>query len=233
MNQFRQRAGQGVVTTSTNDEMDVFPMNPGSGLSAKRLIEASPQHHGTVLKLHVPLLFSILPDFLKRLILSWSFLSFLAPSWKQRYLILCGSYLYKFSNQGSSRPKGSLFTVETTNAEMAGSRSFPEICQLPPGYTGMFCVSTLRRRHFYAVLDKDEALIWVRSMSEARQSSITRNMGHSEHMPYPKEWAFYDSMGKDLVKSSERIKERMDASRMREVEMSSITGGSMPSGFYG
>jgi PH domain len=221
------------MTTATKDEMNAFPMNPGSGLSAKPLIEASPQHHSTVLKLHVPLLYSILPDLVKRLILSWSFLSFLAPSWKKRYLILCGSYLYKFSNQGASRPKGSLFTVETTNAEMAGNQSFPEICKLPPGYTGMFCVSTLRRKHFYAVLDRDEAMIWVRSISEARQSSITRNMGHSQHMPYPKEWAHFDSLGKDLVKSSERIQERMEASRIREVEMSSITGGSIPSGFYG
>ena len=62
---------------------------------------ASPQHTGTVQKLHVSPLFTILPHLVQKLILTlWCF-KFLRPRWETRYLILLGSYLYKFSLTGT------------------------------------------------------------------------------------------------------------------------------------
>ena len=222
-----------VVSSSNSGMTDDDDLSFGTNLSAKSLIEASPQQHGQVLKLHVPILYTILPEFLKRIILSWSFLAFLGPSWKQRYLILCGSFLYKFNNQGSKKTKGSPFPVETTDVDIAGISALPELCTLPPGYSGMFSVSTLRREHYYAVLDNEEAAMWVRSLNEARQATITRNMGHSSNMPYPKSWQHFDSLGKGIVKASERVKQKIETSRMSEMEMTSIVGGPLPRGYYG
>jgi hypothetical protein len=227
MSELRQRSSATTVTTmSSNDETDEFMLRSGAGLSAKSMMDASPQQHGVVLKLHAPILFSILPDFLKKLILSFSFLSFLAPAWKQRYLILCGSYLYKFNNQSSPVPKGSPFQLKSLDVDITTRQEFPELAQLPPGYSSVFCISTLRRKHYYAVADNDEALTWVRSLQEARQEAITRNMGHANHVPYPKSWDYFDSLAKNLIKSKERIKEKMEGSRMKELEMTNFTEGS-------
>ena len=206
----------------------------GSGLSAKAMLDSAPQQHGVVLKLHVPIIYTILPDFLKRFILSFSFLSFLAPSWKQRYLILCGSFLYKFSNQASTVPKGSPLHVETVDVKIARDDILPELSRLPPGYNSVFSVSTLRKSHFYAVADNDEALTWLRSLHEARQETITRNLGHAANMPYPKAWAYFDSLGKSLLRSKERIQERLDSSRMKDLEMISFAEGApVARSYYG
>lgn len=132
---------------------------PGTGLNAKQMIDSAPQQHGTVLKLHIPILYSILPQFIKNIILSFSFLSkFLGPSWKQRYLILCGSYLYKFNDETSPVPKGAPFDVETLAAATSTTTGggddevqLSEFASIPPGYTAIFTVSTLRRKHYYAV----------------------------------------------------------------------------------
>mmetsp|Transcript_23616 Transcript_23616/g.38487 ORF Transcript_23616/g.38487 Transcript_23616/m.38487 type:complete len:238 (+) Transcript_23616:23-736(+) len=219
--------------TSNDDETDAFV--PGVGLAAQSLIDSSPQHHGVVLKLHIPLLYSILPEFLQRFVLSWSFLSFLAPTWKQRHLVLCGSYLYKFQDRSSSVPKGCPFEVEGVNVNIVHIGDVPQFCGgLPPGYNAMFSVSTLRRNHFYAVLDSEEAMLWVRSLQEARQEAIKRKMGHAANMPYPNSWKYFDSLGNSLVQSKFRIRDKMEEFRLREMEMTNFAeAGPLPGAYHG
>eukprot|EP00980_Cylindrotheca_fusiformis_P000238 scaffold52_cov183-Cylindrotheca_fusiformis.AAC.17 len=232
MSQIRQRSGKSNSSRMESNDDPVL-REQGTGLSAKVLMDASPQQHGVVLKLHVPLLFKLVPDFLQRLLLAFSFLSFLCPSWKQRYLILCGSYLYKFKDQSSQTPKGSPFEVSSADAEIV-AEDYPYVGSLPPGFDAIVSVSTLRRKHFYAVQDREEALLWVRSMRESKQEAITRGMGHAAHVPYPKSWGYLDNLAKSLVKSKDRIKERMELSGLREMEMSNLTeGGPIPRGYYG
>lgn len=230
----RRRSGS--TRSATNGE-ETSPFTPGAGLSASAMVSSTPQHHGSVLKLHIPVLYILFPAFLQRIILSLSCLRFLAPSWKERHLILCGSYLYKFKDRSSTTPKGSPFELETLTTDVLranGSKRFPtEIGNLPAGYNGMFTVSTLRRTHFYAVSDTEEAQLWVRSLHEARQERITRNMGHASNVPYPSSWKYFDSLGKSLVKSKARIKERLDQSSFQEMEMVSFTDGPIPRGYHG
>lgn len=219
---------------NNGEESSSFVREPGTGLAAKAMIDTSPQQHGVVLKLHVPILYSILPGFLQRVILVWSFLSFLVPRWQQRYLILCGSFLYKFKDQTSAIPKGSPFEVEALSVEKLSGQLFPELGFLPPGFTAVFSVSTLRRQHYYAVADEEEAMLWVRSFKEARQEVITRNMGHALNVPYPRIWSHFDSLGKGLVKSKERIKDRLERSNLREMEMTNFAEvGPLPRGYHG
>jgi hypothetical protein len=235
--ELRQRtAGSSSASHNMSSERETFIRTAGSGLVAKSMIDSSPQQHGVVLKLHVPIFYTILPEFLQKIILSFSFLSFVAPSWKQRHLILCGSFLYKFKDQTSEIPKGSPFAMESINVDIVSNNgaSIPELGSIPPGFTSVFSVSTLRRQHYYAVADGEEAVIWSRSIKEARQECITRNMGHASAVPYPKTWSYFDSLGKGLVKSKERIQKRMQEQNAREMEMSNFAdAGPMPMAYHG
>ena len=249
MSQIRHRNTTGQTMVVNENENDNIVIPGDNNISAKSLIDTIPQHHGVILKLHVSLIYKILPLFIQRFILNWSFLSNwlgLGPSWKQRYLILCGSYLYKFNNSApNSKIKGTPFHVETIDVELLSNVAqsddgfiFPS---LPVGYNKIFCVSTLRRQHYYAVLDNTEANIWIQSINETKQEAITRNMGHSKQMPYSKLWYHYDCLTNDIVKRKERIKSRMEESNNRriisEMEMTPMSigssGGTFSRGYYG
>lgn len=234
MNELRQRSGQASSSSINDNETEPIVPGQGAGLSAKALTEASPQQHGVVLKMHIPLLYNLIPVCIQRVLLAFQFLSFLCPSWKQRYLILCGSFLYKFRDESSKIPKGAPFEVSTVVAEVVRTGNCTYAGPLPPGFDAIVSVSTLRRKHFYAVRDIEEALLWVRSLQESKQEAITRSMGHAAHVPYPKSWNYFDSLARSLVKSKDRIRERLELSSLQEMEMSNFTeGGPIPRGYYG
>lgn len=221
---------------SSNNEEEIDHFTPGAGLSAKAMIDVAPQHHGSVQKLHIPVFYSILPSLIQKMILSISCLKLFAPSWKERYLILCGSYLYKFRDSVHATPKGSPFEVDqlTTNILRTPEQdvNLSGIGSLPTGHTCIITVSTLRRRHYYAVSDEEEAMLWVRSLHEARQEAITRRMGHASNVPYPLSWKHFDSLGKNLLKSNNRVKERLEKSSFQGMEMTAFTEGQIQTGYY-
>ena len=241
MSELRQRPVSSPMASSKNNNSDDDIFIAGRGLAAQSLIDSSPQHHGVVLKLHIPILYSILPEFIQRFILSWSLLSsWIGPSWKQRYLILCGSYLYKFKDRSSTTPKGCPYEIDHTKADIIRHHSvsndmlLPEIGNLPPGYDAIFSVSTLRREQHYAVADNEEALLWVRSIQEAKQESIKRNMGHANNVPYPQSWKYFDTLGNSLVKQKTRIRQKLEESNLREMEMTDFAEvGPMPRVYHG
>ena len=75
---------------------------------------------------------------------------------------------------------------------------------------------------------------WVNSLRQARQEAVTRSMGHAPADSYRKAWSYFDGLGKNLVKSKERIRRKMEEQGMREMEMSSLSpGGGLPRGIYG
>jgi hypothetical protein len=208
------------------------------GLSSVNLVEASPSHHGNILKLHVPLFYTLLPNFIKHLIAAFSFLSFLAPKWKQRYLILIGSFLYKFEDHLSSSPKGTPFPLEAVETDLVfvspsiipSRLSYHEdvgldfaVAKLPVGYEAIFAVSTLRKRHYYAVPSREDASAWIHALRQARQEAITRSLGHGK-TPYPRSHEYFDQLARSLVQSKDRIKAKMEASNIRELEMMSFGG---------
>ncbi|CAJ1906060.1 unnamed protein product [Cylindrotheca closterium] len=234
MSELRNRGATLSANTMENEKTKSVVRELGSGMAAKSLIDASPQQHGVVLKLHLPFVYNLIPSFLLSIIYSIGCLSFLLPSWKQRYLISCGSYLYKFKDQQSKSPKGCPFDLATMSVDLIPKENSPHVGALPPGFDAIICVSTLRRKQYYAVRDREEAMLWVRSLTEAKQAVITRNLGHDKQMPYPQSWKHFDSLAAGLVKSKERIKERMETQNMREMEMTNfMDGGPLPRGYHG
>jgi hypothetical protein len=218
-----------------NNTNDDILRQTGAGLSVNAMISASPSQHGAVYKLQVPVLFSVLPEFLQRLICSWSCLAFLAPKWKERYLIQMGNYLYRFKDAQSSTPKGAPVPLEEADVRlMSLHEDGVEFVALPSSVRACFVVSTLRKKHFYGVSSKEEAMTWVKSMEDGRQEATRRSMGHTRNVPYPKSWEYFDNLGKNLLKSKERIKTKMYERELREMEMTNFgERGPAPRGYYG
>lgn len=212
-----------------------------TGLNVQSMQAASPQQDGMVMKLHVSPLYSILPRFLQKWILKLWFLSFLRPSWKPRYLMLLGSYLYKFKDGDqrniNQQPKGAPVPIDGIDAHLVGANENSVVAltqQLLVGHSTVFCISTLRKQYYYACVSRKEALTWVNGLREARQEAVTRSMGHAARDSYPQSWTYFDSLGANLVSSKDRIRTRIEQGNLRELEMSNLSeGGPAPRGFYG
>jgi hypothetical protein len=254
LSELRRRSTSSTATNYNdapeNDDDDdcnelLLPGSAKSSLSANAMITASPSHQGVVYKLHVPLLFTLLPTFLQRLVCRYLFfLAWLTPQWRERYLIQIGSYLYKFKTPSSKSPKGSplalesietqMVSIASRSASLAGVEFAMEQHHLPSGYSAVFQVSTLRKRHYYAVSSREEALAWIHSLSQGRQETMTRNLGHAANVPYPKSWQYFDTLGKSHLQSKDRIRKKLEESSVRDMDLSRIgSGGPAPSGYFG
>lgn len=223
------------MMNSTADDDNVLTTRSGAGLSANAMIAASPSHHGKVYKLQIPLLFSVLPRFLQRLICSWS-LGFLArPTWKERYLIQIGNYVYRFKSPTSSTPKGAPVALEQVDVRlMTSSEDGVEFVQTPPSVGAVVVVSTYRKKQYYGVATREEALTWINSIQDGKQEATRRGMGHTENVPYPKSWTYFDYLGRNLLESKERIQSKIAESEVREMDMTGFgERGALPRGYYG
>ena len=214
-------------------------------LSRSALLEASPQEHGLVQKLHVPVFYSILPYFIQKCLASVPMLKQLVcPRWETRFLVLLGSYLYKFEDDGfnkkdaPSHPKGSPLALDSIEAYIVDKDALRNLSLdqerrfLEAGT--VFCVSTFRKQYYYCVSDHEQATVWVNSILDARQEAIKRSMGHAEKDSYPKAWEYYDQLGRNLKKQKERIRMRVERKELQELEMSQLTEGApFSSGYFG
>lgn len=207
-------------------------------LSARALLSASPIHAGPVMKVHVPVLYTFLPTTVQWIISrccpkSWS------PQWKRRYLIAIGGYLYRFKDEDGASPKGTPISVTMIDARIisndnVGELNISSFDILPDGCNTLFEVSSIGKTQYFAVDSKEEAAIWVNSLKQMKQEAISRSMGHSDAIPYPKEWTSFDASAKRLGDQKKRIKSKLEAMNKKEQEMQSLGGGSggMSMGYY-
>jgi hypothetical protein len=213
------------AASSLEESPSIMAPEIGKGLSAPSLLKSAPNHAGPALKLHVPLLFTLLPTFLQRFV-SYC-LPFLAPSWKPRFLVQIGGYLYKFENDSSKTPKGSPIPVDAVDVHI-----FNDLSQLktvlPANYSTVICISSLRKESYFALPTKQEAQVWLNTIQQARQENVRRKMGHAAGVPYPHQ--YWDTLGESLCKTKDRIRQRVQESEMREMEMVSMEPRG---GYYG
>ena len=210
-------------------------------LSAQALQAASPIHCGTVIKIHIPALYSFLPATIQWFISRCCPKSF-SPQWKRRYLIAMGGYLYRFKDENSSSPKGAPIAVSLTEAQIisndntldSGGEFNVIFDQLPEGYNAIFELSSIGKTQYFAVESKEEANIWVNSIKQMRQEAISRAMGHT-NIPYSKEWTSFDASAKRLCAQKQRIKNKLEVMNKKEQEMQALgggVGGPMTMGYY-
>jgi len=193
MSNVRQRPSANKTTTNTTDSSDTSNMNDdlvqGRGLSAPSLLRSAPSHHGCVMKLHVPLTYKILPKILQNYLVRSSLCrascctKFMIPTWKERYLIMLGKYIYSFKDSNSVSPKGTPILLQgISEVDLLEDTEGEEmiIPGLPPGCDSMFFISTFGKTRYYAVSSAEQqAETWVNFVREGRQEVITRSMGHS------------------------------------------------------
>jgi hypothetical protein len=209
-------------------------------LTAPKLQQASPQHQGTVLKLHVPTLYTWLPPRMQR-ILTW--LGCGVPQWRVRYLILVGSFLYKFANATDPHrgPKGRHWRIESIDAVVMTEAHWHQdnlslaLQTLPPEYTTVVRVSTLDHTQYFACHSREDAQVWIQSIQEARPEAIRRRLGHAAADAVPPLWRHYDRLGQALVRHKERVQRR---TAQHELEWSQQmardgSGGTVPMGYFG
>jgi hypothetical protein len=235
---------------SAADNNSMGEERKNTGLTVQSMERASPQHTGSVQKLWVPLLYTLLPTFLQTIVLKvWCF-RFLRPRWQSRYLVVLGSYLYKFKDDAGrnlllQQPNGAPVRLDQMNVYLVTTRSDHDDQEALVALHLMnksardddsciFCVSTFRKKYYYVCSSHEEALIWVNTLREASQECVTRTMGHAIKDSFPQNWKYYDTLGEDLVNRKDRIRNRLQQSNLRELEMSSLAeGGPIPRGYYG
>jgi hypothetical protein len=197
-----------------------------AGLSVENLMRTSPSQTGPAWKLHIPVIYMILPTCCQSILRRW-FPSVVAPSWKSRYLIQVGGYLYKFVNDvSSSSPKGSPIAVdEIVDVHVVPQGQYLEdgILSSLPDADGYFVITTVWKRQYYAVPTAEDSRIWVETLRQARQEAITRKMGHARDQPYP-----YNSLDRQacgLVNSKRRIRAQIQTANWREMELVAMGAG--------
>jgi len=83
--------------TDTNTNNCIAAIN--GDLSFASMKKANPSQHGKVIKLHISLLWNIIPSFLQRLVKYCT--SRFILSWKEHELIILGNYIYHFYDKSS------------------------------------------------------------------------------------------------------------------------------------
>lgn len=236
-NGLRQRS----VSSSETKQRNVSAM---PGLSIAALESASPQNTGYVMKLSIPMFYSILPRFiqcrLKSLITRFPFLSAILPMlprWKHRYIILVGSFLYKYS-EGKDEPKGSPLRLQPLEFTILSQNELESLLDdnlmdLPENHSSILSVESARKKYYFACKDRDEAQTWLNSLRQAQQETISRSLGHAPVDSYPSKWNYLDKLGNQLLKRNTDINVRMEKSKMCEMELVGLSGGPIPRGFYG
>jgi len=243
MSNVRQRSNTSKVSSNIDNNASEN-MNDdlvqGRGLSAASLLRSAPSHHGCVLKLHIPLLYKMCPtiiqNYLIRSTVCRALCGIIIPTWKERYLIMLGNYIYSFKDNNSLSPKGTPILLENVSyVVVRGDNEDHEDILLPDlpngnGYS-IFSISTFGKTRYYAVSSTEQqAETWVNFIRDGRQEVITRSMGHS-NVPLPTSWRYFDSLANDLVNSKNRIRKRVEHLERREIEMTGFIDTS-PRGYY-
>lgn len=218
---------QRIVSNRERDPV-MTPKYAESQLSAPALLAASPIHASPAMKLHVPVLYDVLPATLQWCLArcgpaSWR------PQWKRRYLVALGEYLYRFTDGEGATPKGAPLPVATTESHIASQDDDDYAASgvfdaLPEGCAAVFVVASIGKTQYFAVESREEARVWVDSLRQMRQSAITREMGHANDVPYPKQWTTFDAAARRLKDQKTRIKQKLEAMDRKEQEMVSMGG---------
>eukprot|EP00956_Cyclotella_meneghiniana_P002290 scaffold2600_cov73-Cyclotella_meneghiniana.AAC.8 len=206
-----------------------LPTYDESNLTASALQNANPIHSGYAHKLHMPAFYSFLPASIQTLLKWRCFPRRWSPNWTQRYLIVIGSYLYRFQDENGDI-KGAPIPMDTLEAKLYTEDLNEEFgFGTPLDCEAVIEITSVGKTQYLALSDKEEAQLWINTMKQCRQDCITRKMGHS-NVPYPSEWVALDSAAKRLREKKNRIKEKMEQMDRKEMEMQSM-GGNL-GGYY-
>jgi len=240
MSEIRQRSPLNTTNNLSSTHPHISqPAQPGNALAASYLLKSSPTHHGQVMKLNVPLLYAMAPTWLQRILRTCP--SPFRPSWKKRYMIQIGKYIYRYqingstSHQSKMKLKGTPISIDTVQSkplhlttyglQTVNNQEIIAFAQdLPSSCSGYFSITTSGETRYYAVSSTEDANTWINSLRQGRQSNIELTLGHDKR-PYPESWRYIDAIGEQRVNKNGRIKEIMKGSERKEMEMMEFMDG--------
>lgn len=195
--------------TVTNDG---YPI----GLRAQTLLQASPTHSGKVLMLQTPT-----TGFVSKIVTN---------QWRERELILCGNFLFRYTNSNSRKPRGTPMDLYKTQSRIIDEDSdefknfnFGSIStQLPIGIDTIFCVKSMGKSYFFAA-EHEDAITWVNSINQARLEAIKRSLGHSRYS-YPEMHKCIDELAGIYIRGKEKMKPNLNQKFTANTRQNTIPG---------
>jgi len=155
------------------DDIDVFFQPPSPQLLSSPSVSAlrNPLFEGWLLKKSVTI--------------------FCLPTWKKRYCIIKGGYLFKFASPASSSPKGLPIPMYGSSVSLLDTTVSSKQVLYP------FQLNTLLKTYDFAANDGGLADSWADAIDKAKQIAIKQAMGH---MPIDNDDMFAKQSGDYLTR---------------------------------
>lgn len=201
--------------SSTSSRIGQMHQQTKEAYSLETALDSQPQHHSIVHKLHKPILLQFLPQFLLSL-LTWC-CGIRPVTWKERHLVLLGSYLYRF-DPATGKCKGSPLEVTSisassvsTTAEIATDKALNEQ-QQHASSTTLLRISTFTKDYtFYCSGDDSKNTIqtWCHVIQQAQAETHRRELGHvTDAAAIPPRWRHWDAHGRSVAQHKLRVRRR-------------------------
>lgn len=89
-----------------------------------------------------------------------------AEPYVKRFLILSGAYIYRFTDQDASKPKGLPIPIESITVEKVDDFSF--------------CLKGIRKSYLFRAYSMEDCRSWIVAIGDRKYLAIKESMGHSE-----------------------------------------------------
>eukprot|EP00467_Chlorarachnion_reptans_P020930 CAMPEP_0114503680 /NCGR_PEP_ID=MMETSP0109-20121206/9782_1 /TAXON_ID=29199 /ORGANISM="Chlorarachnion reptans, Strain CCCM449" /LENGTH=161 /DNA_ID=CAMNT_0001681735 /DNA_START=232 /DNA_END=714 /DNA_ORIENTATION=- len=96
----------------------------------------------------------------------------MCPSWRRRWVVLQGGYLFKFENKDSKKPKGLPISVTESQISIDGSES--------DDLRKIMRISSIAKQQLFYAEDNSEILRWLSAIQTAKNQAIKQRLGHLE-----------------------------------------------------
>ena len=149
-----------------------------------------------------------------------SYLPFFLPciykKWKRRYFILCGNYLFRYSDEFGEKPKG--VPIPLGSCQIKALNSFD------------FEISTLRKQYVIRTDSETNRDTWLKAIRERKSQAVRETMGHA---PVEDTIRMANKAGEKLFQ--ERLKRDVDDRHMNQMimnPMNALGSSSAPMASY-
>ena len=247
MSELRQRHATGGEDTAADGDAFAFDASFGERAHARASDEgpsvgalggggAGGAHAGWLLKRHERCL-NLCP--------SW--MPGTRPTWRRRYCVLRGEYLFRFAGAHARKPKGTPISLRGMTAAFVGEADEEYEPPSNDAYddsaagasaagTGaddggklgyLFRVATLRKEFVFGAPTREARAAWVRALRAAKQHAIKCALGHAKRGDGD---AFANTQGARLVQQKRAFEAHEAEQRNQEMQQLLGSGGSSMSG---
>lgn len=132
-----------------------LPKMNGSGVVASELLANQPDKCGYLNKKNDSFFSRIFPCF--------------TTKWKKRYFILIGNFLFRFTSEEGTKPKGVPLPLDACSVSLSDFDT-DENC---------FLVKTTRKMYVLQATSKILAKEWIQAINKRKAAAVRENLGHS------------------------------------------------------